>query len=111
VERQNHLPRRPDRYGKIPALWYWQKTLRCGGQKSGSTNRETICLAGAGKRQSEAHFDAQRAATILGRGADPDEIVSALRYLVAAPSVTGQILCVDGGQHLGWRTPDILGRE
>jgi NAD(P)-dependent dehydrogenase (short-subunit alcohol dehydrogenase family) len=63
------------------------------------------------ERQSEAHFDAQRAATILERGADADGIVRALRYLVASPSVTGQILCVDGGQHLGWQTPDIVGRR
>ncbi|HCK07297.1 MAG TPA: short-chain dehydrogenase, partial [Rhodobacter sp.] len=27
------------------------------------------------------------------------------------PSVTGQLICVDGGQHLGWKTPDILGVE
>jgi NAD(P)-dependent dehydrogenase (short-subunit alcohol dehydrogenase family) len=64
-----------------------------------------------GSRQSEAHFAAQRASTILGRGADPDGIVRALRYFLTSPSVTGQILCVDGGQHLGWRTPDILGLE
>ena len=49
------------------------------------------------------------AATILGRGSDADDIVRALRYLLAAPAVTGQLICVDGGQHLGWRTPDIIG--
>jgi NAD(P)-dependent dehydrogenase (short-subunit alcohol dehydrogenase family) len=62
-------------------------------------------------RQSERHFAAQRAATILERGADADGIVRALRYFLASPSVTGQILCVDGGQHLAWRTPDIIGVE
>ena len=60
-------------------------------------------------RQSQSHFDRQRAATILGRGADPGEICAALAYLLAAPSVTGQVIAVDGGQHLAWRTPDILG--
>jgi NAD(P)-dependent dehydrogenase (short-subunit alcohol dehydrogenase family) len=64
-----------------------------------------------GSRQSEAHFAAQRAATILQRGADEDGIVQALRYFLGAPSVTGQLICVDGGQHLGWRTPDIMGVE
>jgi NAD(P)-dependent dehydrogenase (short-subunit alcohol dehydrogenase family) len=64
-----------------------------------------------GVRQSRRHFDAQRAATILERGASPDEVVAALAYLLDAPGVTGQLLCVDGGQHLAWRTPDILGLE
>jgi NAD(P)-dependent dehydrogenase (short-subunit alcohol dehydrogenase family) len=64
-----------------------------------------------GPRQSQSHFERQRAATILQRGVNPDEIVAALRYFLAAPSVTGQIICTDGGQHLNWKTPDILGLE
>ena len=64
-----------------------------------------------GPRQSEAHFARQRAATILNRGADSAEVAAALGYLLEAPSVTGQMICVDGGQHLGWRTPDVLGPE
>lgn len=64
-----------------------------------------------GSRQSEAHFAAQRAATILGRGADPADITAALGYFLDAPAVTGQLLCVDGGQHLAWQTPDVLGPE
>jgi NAD(P)-dependent dehydrogenase (short-subunit alcohol dehydrogenase family) len=62
-----------------------------------------------GHRQSESHFARQRAATVLNRGSDPDDIVAALDYLLTAKAVTGELLCVDGGQHLGWRTPDILG--
>lgn len=62
-------------------------------------------------RQSAAHFAAQRAATILKRGADPADITAALGYFLDAPAVTGQMLCVDGGQHLGWQTPDVLGVE
>ncbi len=64
-----------------------------------------------GSRQSQAHFDAQRAATVLGRGANSDDITAALGYFLDAPSVTGQLLCVDGGQHLAWQTPDVLGVE
>ncbi|WP_442772977.1 SDR family oxidoreductase [Paenirhodobacter enshiensis] len=64
-----------------------------------------------GARQSEDHFARQRAATILERGPDPDEICAALGYFLDAKSVTGQLICVDGGQHLGWRTPDVLGPE
>jgi NAD(P)-dependent dehydrogenase (short-subunit alcohol dehydrogenase family) len=64
-----------------------------------------------GGRQSEDHFARQRAATILGRGAHPADICAALGYFLDAPAVTGQCLCVDGGQHLAWQTPDVLGLE
>lgn len=64
-----------------------------------------------GGRQSAQHFAAQRAATVLERGAGPSEIVEALRYFLTAKAVTGQLLCVDGGQHMGWKTPDVLGVE
>ena len=64
-----------------------------------------------GAHQSRDHFARQRAATILGRGANPEDITAALRYLLDAPAVTGQLLCVDGGQHLGWQMPDILGSD
>ncbi len=60
-------------------------------------------------RQSPAHFAAQRAATVLGRGSDPGDVAAALDYLLGARAVTGTLLPVDGGQHLGWRTPDVLG--
>ena len=64
-----------------------------------------------GARQSDRHFADQRAATILGRGANPADITAALGYFLDAPAVTGQLICVDGGQHLGWQTPDVLGVE
>lgn len=64
-----------------------------------------------GARQSSEHFAAQRAATVLERGSDPDDIVAALRYILTAKALTGQLLCIDGGQHLGWQTPDVLGVE
>ena len=64
-----------------------------------------------GARQSPEHFRAQRAATLLNRGANPGDITAALGYFLDAPAVTGQILCVDGGQHLAWETPDVLGPE
>ena len=62
-----------------------------------------------GARQTADHFARQRAATILERGADADDVTAALLYLLDAKAVTGQLICVDGGQHLGWRTPDVLG--
>ena len=64
-----------------------------------------------GARQSAEHFAAQRRNTVLERGANPSDITAALGYFIDSPGVTGQLLCVDGGQHLGWRTPDVLGVE
>lgn len=64
-----------------------------------------------GARQSAAHFAGQRRATIMERGADAAGICEALRYFLNARAVTGQLICVDGGQHLGWETPDVLGVE
>ena len=64
-----------------------------------------------GDSQSQTQFDDQRAASVLKRGANPADITAALGYFLDAPAVTGQLLCVDGGQHLGWKTPDIRGRE
>ncbi|MFT4151854.1 MAG: SDR family oxidoreductase [Paracoccaceae bacterium] len=64
-----------------------------------------------GERQSEDHFARQRRATILNRGANPGDITRALDFFLDSPSVTGQLICTDGGQHLGWQTPDVLGVE
>jgi NAD(P)-dependent dehydrogenase (short-subunit alcohol dehydrogenase family) len=59
--------------------------------------------------QAPGEFEAEAAGTLLQRHATPDEIAAALRYLIDARSVTGQMIAVDAGQHLGWRTPDIIG--
>lgn len=64
-----------------------------------------------GARQSVEHFAKQRASTILQRGVNPADITAALGFFLDAPAVTGQLLCMDGGQHLAWKTPDILGLE
>jgi NAD(P)-dependent dehydrogenase (short-subunit alcohol dehydrogenase family) len=58
-------------------------------------------------RQSEAHFKRQQESTILGRGAAPDDVARAVRYLIEARAVTGQMIAVDGGQHLIWKTADV----
>jgi NAD(P)-dependent dehydrogenase (short-subunit alcohol dehydrogenase family) len=58
-------------------------------------------------RQSDEDFARQREATILQRGADPADICAAIRYLLEADAVTGQMLAVDGGQHLIWQTADV----
>lgn len=58
--------------------------------------------------QAPGEFEAEAAGVLLQRRATPDEIAAALRYLIDATSVTGQMIAVDGGQHLGWKTPDIV---
>lgn len=50
--------------------------------------------------QSPADFEAEAASTPLGRAVDPADIGRALTYLIGAASVTGQMIAVDGGQHL-----------
>jgi len=55
--------------------------------------------------QDEADFDAEAASTLLQRPVSPSEIAGALRYLIDAPSVTGQMIAVDSGQHLAWEAP------
>lgn len=53
-------------------------------------------------RQTEAQFRAQWRAIPLARAIDPQEICAAIRFIVASPSMTGQMLALDGGEHLGW---------
>ena len=53
--------------------------------------------------QDQAAFEAEAGATLLQRPVSPAEIAQALRYLIDAPSVTGQMIAVDAGQHLGRR--------
>jgi NAD(P)-dependent dehydrogenase (short-subunit alcohol dehydrogenase family) len=57
--------------------------------------------------QSAETFAAEAAATLLGKRATPEDIAQAVLYLVDATAVTGQMIAVDAGQHLLWRTPDI----
>mgnify|MGYP006201074419 CR=1 FL=1 len=59
--------------------------------------------------QSEDHFARQRAACILGRGSDPEDIVAAMRFILANKAFTGQMVAIDGGQHLSWARPDAAG--
>ena len=52
------------------------------------------------KHQSAAQFAAQVAATPLSVAASLDDIVGAVRFLLHTPSLTGQMIALDGGQHL-----------
>jgi NAD(P)-dependent dehydrogenase (short-subunit alcohol dehydrogenase family) len=58
--------------------------------------------------QTQEMFQAEAANIPLERRSEPADIAGAALYLIDAPSVTGQMIAVDGGQHLSWRTPDVL---
>jgi len=55
-------------------------------------------------RQSGEQFARQSASMPLKHGATPDEIAAAVRFVIAARSMTGAILTLDGGQHLAWQS-------
>jgi NAD(P)-dependent dehydrogenase (short-subunit alcohol dehydrogenase family) len=57
--------------------------------------------------QSPKDFDAEAQGVLLQRPAALSDLVDAVLYLAGARSVTGQVIAVDCGQHLGWRTPDL----
>ncbi|MGH7116390.1 MAG: SDR family oxidoreductase [Stellaceae bacterium] len=56
-------------------------------------------------RQSVEQFARQCAMMPLGRGTSPREIAAAMRFILSAPALTGQMIALDGGQHLGWAQP------
>ncbi len=53
-------------------------------------------------RQTAAQFARQCASTPLRRGTSPEEVADALLAILSLPSVTGQMIALDGGQHLQW---------
>ncbi|MDH3228785.1 MAG: SDR family oxidoreductase [Alphaproteobacteria bacterium] len=57
------------------------------------------------ERQSQKQFRMQWDTTPLQHGATPEEIAAGVRYILAAPSMTGQMIALDGGEHLGWAQP------
>jgi NAD(P)-dependent dehydrogenase (short-subunit alcohol dehydrogenase family) len=62
-------------------------------------------------RQTAEEFARQCATMPLRRGTGPREIAAALRFILSAPAMTGQMIALDGGQHLGWaqaQRPPIL---
>ncbi|PWC27944.1 SDR family oxidoreductase [Teichococcus aestuarii] len=53
-------------------------------------------------RQTPEHFAAQCAGTPLGRGTSPEEVARAVLAILSLPAMTGQMIALDGGQHLQW---------
>lgn len=58
--------------------------------------------------QAAADFEAESSSVMLQSGPQLEEITAALAFLLETPSITGQMITLDGGQHLAWQTPDIL---
>lgn len=60
-------------------------------------------------RQNASDFKKQTSKVLLKRGPMLTEFGSTIRYMWEAKSMTGQMIALDGGQHLAWETPDIYG--
>ncbi|MEO5375164.1 MAG: SDR family oxidoreductase [Alphaproteobacteria bacterium] len=61
------------------------------------------------RRQTTEQFERQCRSMPLGRGTTPQEIADAVRFILAAPAMTGQMIALDGGQHLGWAQTGGIG--
>jgi NAD(P)-dependent dehydrogenase (short-subunit alcohol dehydrogenase family) len=59
-------------------------------------------------RMAEDEFHKQESLTLLGRGTSPFEISEAAKFILSQPALTGQMIALDGGQHLLWQTPDVV---
>lgn len=59
-------------------------------------------------RDGDAGFSKEIEGVPLHRPVAVDDIAATVLYLAGASGVTGQLIAVDAGQHLGWRTPDVL---
>jgi len=58
-------------------------------------------------RMAVSEFEKQCQLVPLEVGTSPQEISSALAFILSAPAMTGQMIALDGGQHLAWETPDF----
>lgn len=58
-------------------------------------------------RQTQEEFEAQCLKTPLQVGTSPEEIATAIRFILDSPAMTGQMIALDGGRHLAWQTPDV----
>jgi NAD(P)-dependent dehydrogenase (short-subunit alcohol dehydrogenase family) len=59
-------------------------------------------------RMDEEDFAKQARLTLLGRGTSPAEISAAAKFILSQPALTGQMIVLDGGQHLVWQTRDVI---
>jgi NAD(P)-dependent dehydrogenase (short-subunit alcohol dehydrogenase family) len=83
------------------ALWTFTRTAA-----QALAPRVRVCAIGPGPtlqgpHQTPQDYATERAGTLLHRGASPGEICATLGFFLSMPALTGQMICVDGGQHLG----------
>lgn len=60
-------------------------------------------------RQTQAQFARQSASVPLGHGTCPDEVAAAVTAILSLPAMTGQMIALDGGQHLQWASSAAAG--
>lgn len=95
-------------YGLSKAgLWHATRTLA-----QGLAPKVRVNAVGPGPtlpsiHQTTEEFEHEAASTLLQKPVTPEAIAAAVAYLIEAQAVTGQMICVDSGQHLSWRTPDM----
>jgi len=58
--------------------------------------------------QGEAGFAREVRGMPLARAISHTDVAGAVLYLATARNVTGQMIAVDAGQHLAWRTADVV---
>lgn len=90
------------------ALWHATRTLA-----QALSPRIRVNAVGPGPtlksiHQSQDDFAREARNTLLQKPTSPEEVAAAVVYLLGAPSVTGQMICVDSGQHLNWKTLDMM---
>lgn len=95
------------------ALWGLTQTLAQAFAQS-TQGRVRVNAIGPGPtlsndRQAHEDFAKQVAGIPLKQGPDLDAFAQTLTYLWQMKSITGQMIALDGGQHLGWETPDVVG--
>lgn len=81
-------------------LWTATRTLA-----QGLAPRVRVNAVGPGPvlksiHQSDVDFADEVQSTLLKRGPTPEEIAAAVRFILDAPAMTGQMIALDGGQHL-----------
>ena len=89
------------------ALWAATKTMA-----QGLAPRIRVNAIGPGPAlpsvyQTPGDFEHECRSTPLGHGTTPEEIANAVSFILDSPAMTGQMIALDGGQHLLWQTPDI----
>ncbi len=90
------------------ALWTLTRTLAQALAPSIRVNAIGPGPALPNERQGLQDFIKQSSRTLLKRGTSPEEICRTVRFILESPAMTGQMIALDGGQHLAWQTPDVV---